>query len=373
MRALAAAEGARDDDLTHGFHAYPARMHPAIAAEVLGEWAGTGTRVLDPFCGSGTVLLEAWLRGAEATGVDLNPVAMRVAEVRLDRRSPEAIARLCASAEAVVAGSLRRVRERAPSRAPIPPRDAQHWPPHVLRELGGLYAEIQAVTPPEDRRALEVVLSAIVVKFSRQRADTSAREVDRRVGKGIPSRFFGAKAAELARRLRALHDALPADAAPPVLALGDARELRRLVAHRAPFHLVLSSPPYGGTYDYVDHHARRYPWLGVSSAQMRERELGARRHYASGGKAAPVRWDEEVGQMLQSIREVLADDGRVVLLVGDAQIGSRRIDASRQLARLGAARGLHAVAWASQPRPDFRGGPPRAEHLVLLRRQPRAS
>jgi hypothetical protein len=273
----------------------------------------------------------------------------------------------------VVAGSLRRVKERAPSRAPLPPREVQYWASHVLRELGGLHAEIQAVEPPEDRRALQVVLSAIVVKFSRQRADTSRHEVDRRVGKGIPSRFFASKAAELAERWRALAGAVPVDAPPVVLVLGDARELPQLVGYRGPFDLVVSSPPYGGTYDYVDHHSRRYAWLGVSPAAMAEGELGARRHYAAGGKAAPARWDDEVGQMLQSIRDVLADDGRVVLLVGDAQIGSRRIDARRQLERIGAARGLHVVGWASQPRPDFRGGPARAEHLVLLGRRGRSS
>jgi SAM-dependent methyltransferase len=367
-RALAAAEGARDDALTHGFHVYPARMHPAIAAEVLAELVQAGDRVLDPFCGSGTVLLEARLRGAIATGVDLNPVAMRVAEVRLDRRSHSAIDRFVANAERVVAASLARVKERAPSRAPLPPREVQYWASHVLRELGGLHAEIQAVQPPEDRRALEVVLSAIVVKFSRQRADTSAHEVERRVGKGIPSRFFASKAAELAERWRALADALPADAPPAALVLGDARELTQLVGYRGPFDLVLSSPPYGGTYDYVDHHSRRYAWLGVSPRAMAEGELGARRRYASGGKEAPGRWDEEVGHMLQAMRAVLREDGRIALLVGDAQIGSRRIDARRQLERLGSARGLRVIAWASQPRPDFRGGAPRAEHLVLLGR-----
>jgi hypothetical protein len=58
---------------------------------------------------------------------------------------------------------------------------------------------------------------------------------------------------------------------------------------------------------------------------------------------------------------------RVLLLVGDADIGGGRVDAAEQLARVGARVGLSLVASASQPRTDFRGGSERREHLVLLR------
>ena len=84
-RALEAALRASEDErdtLTHGFHAYPARLHPEIASVALDTFARPGDLVLDPFCGSGTVLVEARVRGLDATGVDLNPLALRLAEVK---------------------------------------------------------------------------------------------------------------------------------------------------------------------------------------------------------------------------------------------------------------------------------------------------
>ena len=41
--------------------------------------------VLDPFCGSGTVLLEAALRGHLAIGVDVNPLARLLSRVKTTR------------------------------------------------------------------------------------------------------------------------------------------------------------------------------------------------------------------------------------------------------------------------------------------------
>ena len=53
--------GADTNYLTHGLHPYPARMIPQIAARLLERYASPGDWVLDPFCGSGTVLVEARL------------------------------------------------------------------------------------------------------------------------------------------------------------------------------------------------------------------------------------------------------------------------------------------------------------------------
>ena len=47
---------------------------------------------------------------------------------------------------------------------------------------------------------------------------------------------------------------------------------------------IVTSPPYLGTYDYVDHHVRRYPWLGIDPTPIERGEMAARRH----GRASPA-------------------------------------------------------------------------------------
>ncbi|MCX4239835.1 TRM11 family SAM-dependent methyltransferase [Paraliomyxa miuraensis] len=367
--ALESVERAERDPLTHGLHAYPARMHHAIARHVLQAWAEPRTRVLDPFCGSGTVLVEARRRGLRTAGVDLNPLALRIAEIATTWAGPSERRALADAAQRVVEASFDRVQRRVPVRAPLAAAERQWYQPHVLLELGGLHAEIEALPPGMVRRALQVVLSSIVVKFSRQRAETTEREVDKRIGKKVVTGFFARKAQELVARLAALADEAPEEGPSPRLWEGDARRLREVVG-RWRFDLVLSSPPYGGTYDYADHHARRYPWLGLSAEALQRGELGARRHLSARGqdRDAARRWAEQVQAMLGSIGSVLSPRGRVVLLVGDAEVGGRRISAVRQLATLAERAELMVVASASQRRPDFLGGAPRREHLVALAR-----
>lgn len=365
-RALKATT--RDHDhLTQGFHAYPARIHPAVPAIVLDALADRRTRVLDPFCGGGTVLIEARVRGMRAAGVDLNPLALRVAEVRLDRRNRAARDRFRGLLMAIGERSEERVRARVPSRAPLSKEERDYYDPHVLLELAGLREEILQVGHVGDRRALEVLLSSIVVKVSRQRADTSGRRADqKRIRKGLSTEFFVRKGKELLERWQALDEACPPRAPRPLLIEGDATELSRLLGDRSRPDMIVSSPPYGGTYDYLEHHRRRYSWLGLDPSRLARGEIGARRNLR--GADAAERWEHEVMAALRAMSLVLERGALVVLLVGDAQVGGRRVSAGAQLARLGRRARLEIRASASQPREDPMGGRPRREHLVVLER-----
>jgi len=366
-RALEAPEDVEGDALTHGFHAYPARMHHMVARTLLTALPIGRGPVLDPFCGSGTVLIEGMLNGASCVGVDLNPIALKLARVKSDVRDASSRSVFLDELERIARASLQRVRERVDSRAPIPRSEARWYDGHVLKELAGLREEILAVERENDRLAFLMVLSAVLIKFSRQRADTSERRVHKDVGKGLCTDFFLRKAQELVRRWAELEEAAPPDCSSPELIEGDARRLQELLGDRR-CDLVLTSPPYGGTYDYVDHHARRFPWLGLDASLLREHEIGARRNLR-GGRAGARRWDDEMRAVLAAIACVLGPDGHCVLLVGDAQIGRTRVAADEQIERLGAEVGLGLAAVASQRRRDHSGHAPRHEHLVALTRR----
>jgi len=380
---LAAAMRAQDEEgegarewLTHGFHAYPARMHPGLARVLLEELSvGLGSEVLDPFCGSGTVAVEAMVAGWRSLGSDLDPLALRLARVKTERRDARGRERFLQRCADVAAASERRVRDRTEVRAQLSAEELAWYDVHVLKELAGLLAEIRAIKDKRDRLALEMVFSAIVVKFSRQRAETAERTSGKRIRKGLPTEFFVRKAEELVRGWAALAEAAPASHHTPRFIQSDARTLPQTLAGEYRCDLVLTSPPYGGTYDYAQHHARRHAWLGINPKQLREGEIGARRQL-SGRRAragagtqdsAGARWDAQMAAVLVSVATLLSPEGVAVFLVGDAEVGGVRLAADKQLERLAGAAELEVVAVASQPRPDWRGGPPRTEHLVALR------
>jgi DNA modification methylase len=65
----------------HRLHPYLGKFIPQLVEALLGRFAQAGGRVLDPFAGSGTTLVQALESGYDATGGDLaafNCLLMRV-------------------------------------------------------------------------------------------------------------------------------------------------------------------------------------------------------------------------------------------------------------------------------------------------------
>ena len=68
---------------THAFHSYPAQLIPHIPYYFLKTIDRDGDSLLfDPFCGTGTVLVEAMHNGWDSVGVEINPVAALIAKVK---------------------------------------------------------------------------------------------------------------------------------------------------------------------------------------------------------------------------------------------------------------------------------------------------
>ena len=75
--------------LTHCYHNYPAMMIPQIAGRLLDRYASNATLLFDPYCGTGTSLVEANVRGIDAIGTDLNPLARLIARAKTTRVNPQ--------------------------------------------------------------------------------------------------------------------------------------------------------------------------------------------------------------------------------------------------------------------------------------------
>ena len=67
---------------THAIHPYPAMMIPQVAGRLIDMYAKPKAVVLDPFSGSGSVLLEAFIRGYDSYGIDINPLSLLISRVK---------------------------------------------------------------------------------------------------------------------------------------------------------------------------------------------------------------------------------------------------------------------------------------------------
>ncbi len=70
-------------EYTHCFHTYPAMMIPQIARRLLNSYGVEGEWLLDPYCGTGTSLVEASLFGMHSVGCDINPLVRLIATAKL--------------------------------------------------------------------------------------------------------------------------------------------------------------------------------------------------------------------------------------------------------------------------------------------------
>lgn len=69
---------------THLIHSYPAKLLGHIPYFFLNNnfFSKKGDKILDPFCGTGTVLLETLISGRKAYGADANPLARLIAKTK---------------------------------------------------------------------------------------------------------------------------------------------------------------------------------------------------------------------------------------------------------------------------------------------------
>ena len=68
----------------HGLHEYKGKFNPQVARAILNVLGiPVGARVIDPFCGSGTSLLECAHLGMRAIGADINPLAVFISNAKL--------------------------------------------------------------------------------------------------------------------------------------------------------------------------------------------------------------------------------------------------------------------------------------------------
>jgi len=357
----------------HGFHSYPARLHPATARGIIEGLSKKGARVLDPFCGSGTVVVEAKALGRHALGSDLNPLAVELSWLK--SRAPTAKLSqdmLSAAAHVAEVAEDRRLAKADPYHR-YDEEDRERYPIHVLLELDSLAHGIGLLNKPEIQRMLRLVISSMLTKLSHSEGDTTRRKAPRRLPGGFAINLFMQKTEELAARLTSYRERIGEHSPRAYVGCSDARTLENVESDS--IDLVLTSPPYPGVYDYLDHHLHRLKWLGLREGALRDQEIGARRKYRRLRlDEAAYMWREEIGAALYEMRRTLAQDGRGVIVIADSVVDRTALRADEQVLAVAQRAGIDITCIASQERPLFLFGAeeafadrPRLEHVVIFR------
>ena len=288
----------RRDFATHMIHSYPAKMFRRIPSVFLDTVKlQTPATILDPFCGSGTVLLEANLRGHNAVGIDTNPLARLISRVKTNPLDPNELH-----------GKLSTLLPRAKrSRAaPKPDSTLDYWLPHAARiGLHRLAVAISEIADENSQAFFSVALSCIVrrvsiadpaipplVRLRKERveiAGTRYRLAFERsqslTAASVYSAFHQAAKANIRRmselylsrgRLGSTH--LPTDA-------GNAANTH---LQSESCDAIITSPPYCGAQKYVRSMKLELILNGLSKDQIRQLDRGMLGTEAVTNRATPI-------------------------------------------------------------------------------------
>jgi hypothetical protein len=298
--------------------------------------------VLDPFCGRGTTIFAARLRGLRSVGIDSNPVAAAIAAAKLASADPDA---MVGRARAIVDSP----------REPLPIPEGAFWRlafhRETLRDICLLRDHLVRSCTSDAEIALRALVLGILhgpmqignpTYLSNQMPRTYATKPDaavrfwRKHGLMVPPRVDVLDA--IRRRAKHTFAIVP----PPIsgeVHLGDARHVHRLLPRSRRFSWVITSPPYFGMRTYRPDQWLRNWFLG-GAPRVDYAQDGELSHHAD-------KFVDELASVWSSVARRCEPGARLIVRFGS--LPSIPVDA-RELLRSSlrqAAAGWKIMRWAS--------------------------
>lgn len=342
-------------------HPFPARMAPELATMSL-EGLKPGARVLDPMCGSGSVLRACVERGLQCVGIDSDPLAVLMSDVWTSQVDIGDLGTQADQAVETARGLSRR--DVAWPAGEATSAFVDFWFAAPQRDqLARLTTALARVEDRAVRRALLVALSRIIV--TKDRGASLARDVSHSRPHKVATtsdfdtfRAFAHSTRHVAGRLRP--ERIRSES---IVRLGDARRLMGL--EDGSFDAAITSPPYLNAIDYMRGHRLALVWLGHSVEDLRairSESIGAERMLASStvdvGPFIASDWNRkaqerhigwfrryarDLSSVIYELGRVVAPGGQITLVVANSVIGGATFDNAGLAGAIAKTAGLEAV------------------------------
>ncbi len=261
---------------------------PQFVEYLLDAFAAPGSLVFDPFCGSGTVLLEAAKKQMRAVGYEINPAAyamskfMRFVNIQRDER-----ARLFERVRL-------EVRRLAEMQADLPLFEARETHREQYRNLVDFARGLFAAMPGKGE-----LLLALIVLMRAEGSDSGALlSVLEKACVSVWGDLCG----------------LPYSDREIDVLLCDARDTHK--RYNAVADLIITSPPYINVFNYHQNYRSLLEVLGFDLLKVAESEIGSNRKNRANRFRTVVQYALDMEHCLTSFGLALKAEGKLVLVVG---------------------------------------------------------
>lgn len=336
---LGVSLSASTNGLTHGLHRYPAKYIPQIPRWAIREYSAPGDLVLDPFSGSGTTLVEALAEGRNCAGVDLDPLACLIAGAKTSTLNT---ARLASLLPTLLGMSRDRPIDLT---VPLPGvKNFGHWfVQEAWADLQALRAAIGSIDLlPEERNFLIIIFSSLLRAVSNADDQSQKTYVSGTLRK-IPPPVLPTFERKFVKALEGV-EALSRRRSNSNCAIYNASATSIPLESRS-VDLIVTSPPYLDSVDYMYNLMLEYFWLGRDLGVSSRSEYNARRRAYIGAKSPSRDMDipddirdlitpeqvadyrrDALGPYFSSMskhfdeaQRVLKDGGKYVLVIGNSR------------------------------------------------------
>jgi len=374
---------------------YPAKMVSRLADRLVERYASNAGRLLDPFCGSGAVLVAAHQRGIPVSGVDLNPIAALFSCAKLKGFSPNRATELANKLILAAQGTTH----------PLPIRwsSKHYWfTPQTLDKFERLRAASRRLNLQASNDGMAVLLSFALSVRPCSRADQRS-----------PKPFISKRAKEFRKGrhfdpyrtlLSVLHNLAEmygrrSTSADSRFVLADVTSDSSISNKIGKHSHVITSPPYINAQDYFrNFKLELYLLEGMLPFRVddfRERFIGTERGHLLAGipdgildrnyelvpslrslnhrvpRLAEVvhRYLYDMGRAFDTIKDCLVPKGFFVLVCGDNLIGGVRIRTWHVLRHMIEERGFRLFDMFSDRIENRMLAPKRCGHKGLIKEE----
>lgn len=286
--------------LTHWIYPYRGKFHPQMVRALLNIIGiKRGSKVCEPYLGSGTAAVEASLLGADIVGVDLSPLCVLLTRVKTESH--------------FAVGEIRaRVRK--------------------LLEANKLDVDNAKLWKDPNERVqnfLQIARMVTLSDVSRRR-----RETEVSIRKNLNGMLESVEA-----YARALQEFKIAPGKVQV-EVGNCRDLSAAGVGDNSIDGIVTSPPYSIALDYVKNDAHALEALGVNLSKLSGTMTGVR---GRGAKEKLELYNRDMQEMFREVARVLKPGAQAVFVIGDATVDGREYTTTGQMAEWAATAGLTYV------------------------------
>ncbi len=312
--------------LSHDYFRYIGKFPPQIAAAFIKQFSIKELAVLDPMCGGGTSLIEAWLADITAIGMDVNPVAVltsRVATtpVPVDLLEKEENRILEEVAQALSGMTMFSRTQGLSSKSPNLPNlfgNEKFFTEPILNELSILWNSINGVEDPRVADFCRIAFLGMLRHVSKANVKKMNTEIDEnKEPKPVVTTF-----ASRLRKMNAINRILNSLPMPRVQVFK--RDAMAPDLKPESVGMVIIHPPYLSNTAFSESVQLPLAWLGYDHRTIWKTELRCRGSYVhepDGLRKYIVGWHRILGEAIRAT----VDGGHICVVIGDGRTDYVRV------------------------------------------------